>query len=304
MLADIHQTMDRLARHVTGLTTAQGPAMAETRPMPAGFPATDSAQRRPDLSSDHAAGFQDEEPLSRLNRTRHAEARVAEARGMEARAAEERAARVELDPADMLIEPGFGRGQQPGRAEPRFDRNADGVESPDAALTRPTLPAGPGDAEGPASFIAAARRAARAAQASAATSASVKAVDRRPSSETGPVAGTSTLTRAKAFLAQRRRPILLSVAALVLLVGALEVVKLSIDEPASEPRRITGNHPRHGTVAGGEPPRHCAASGSRIDLQSRSDRGGARDRDVFGSSGRPFYSGAEPSSASPLLSEV
>ncbi len=233
MLADIHQTMDRLARHITGLTTAQGSAMAETRPMPAGFPATEAAQRRPDLSGDHAAGFQDEEPLSRLNRTRHAEARVAEARGMEARAAEERAARVELDPADMLIEPGFGRGQQPGRAEPRFDRNADGGESPDAALTRPTPPAGPGDAEGPASFIAAARRAARAAQASAATSASVKAVDRRPSSETGPVAGTSTLTRAKAFLAQRRRPILLSVAALVLLVGALEVVKLSIDEPAS-----------------------------------------------------------------------
>ncbi len=87
--------------------------------------------------------------------------------------------------------------------------------------------------KGPASFIAAARRAARAAQASAATQASAKSVDGRSSPETRAAGGASTLARAKAFLAQRRRPILLSVAALVLLVGALEVVKLSIDEPAS-----------------------------------------------------------------------
>ena len=240
MLADIHQTMDRLARQISTLAVAPPSAAAEARAPSAGADATDATTRRPEPSVARATALDSEEPSGRLNRARLSETRVAEGRATEARAAEaalraaeERTTRVELDPADMLIEPGSGRAQQYGRAEPRFDRMSDGAESQDAALARATTPAGPGDAEGPASFIAAARRAARAAQASAASQASAKSGDRRSSPETRSAGGASTLARAKAFLAQRRRPILLSVAALVLLVGALEVVKLSIDEPAS-----------------------------------------------------------------------
>ncbi len=239
MLADIHQTMDRLTRHLSVLAVAPPSSIAETRASPAEH-VSEAASRRPGPSADHAALLQGEEASARQNRPRLSESRAAEARPMEARSAEaaqrateERASRVELDPADMLIEPGSGRAQQYGRAEPRFDRMPDGGELQDPAPARLTTPAGPGDAEGPASFIAAARRAARAAQASAATQASAKTVDRRPSPATRSAGGTSTLARAKAFLAQRRRPILLSVAALVLLVGALEVVKISIDGPAS-----------------------------------------------------------------------
>ncbi len=255
MLADIHQTMDRLARHISGLTTAQASAVVETRPMPAGSASAEATTRRGEPFVDQAAALQAEEPTARLNRTRQLGA--AEARGTGARTAEERALPVELDPADMLIEPGFGRGQQPGRAEPRFDRSGDEAESHDVALARSTS-AGSGEAEGPASFIAAARRAARAAQASAATTASAKAADRRPSPETG--AGTSTLARAKAFLAQRRRPILLSVAALVLLVGALEVVKLSIDEPAAS---------RTGSLETAMPDASRSQMASRLDATPR-----------------------------------
>ena len=269
MLADIHQTMDRLARHISTLAVAPPSGVAEARPLSPGNAATDAMGRRLEPTAEQAAALKAEEASARLNRARlsetriaeghAAEARAAEARAAEARVAEERAARVELDPADMLIEPGSGRAQPYGRAEPRFDRTSDGAEPQDPALTRLSSPAGLGEAEGPASFIAAARRAARAAQASAATQASAKAVDRRPSPETRP-AGTSTLARAKAFLAQRRRPILLSVAALVLLVGALEVVKLSIDEPAG----------RAGSLETTMPDAGRSPLASRLDGVSRS----------------------------------
>ena len=252
MLADIHQTMDRLTRHISALAIAPPSASAEARAMSPGSAASDAATRRPEPSAEQVAALKAEEASTRLNRARLSETRVAEARPTAARTAdgalraEERAARVELDPADMLIEPGSGRAQQYGRAEPQFDRVSDGAESQDPALARPATPAGPGDAEGPASFIAAARRAARAAQASAATQASAKVVDRRPPPETGPTGGTSTLARVKAFLAQRRRPILLSVAALVLLVGALEVVKISIDGPAGRAGSLETTMPDSG----------------------------------------------------------
>ncbi|WP_237481903.1 tetratricopeptide repeat protein [Lichenibacterium dinghuense] len=146
-------------------------------------------------------------------------------------------ARPALDPADQIIEPGSGRigTGQPSRTEPRFD----------AAPEAPTLPPND-DADGPASFIAAARRAAQAAQASAASTAAVKAADRRQATRTSAprakalpgavAAGAGALGRARSFLAQRRRPILLSLAALVLLVGALELVKVGGESPAEATR--------------------------------------------------------------------
>ena len=145
-------------------------------------------------------------------------------------------ARAAADPIDLLIEPGFGRGASsaPVRAEAPGSPESD----IDAAM------AGPAEADGPASFIAAARRAAQAAQASAASTAALKGVERRPppgaasrrrpGADPGPVDGGPML-RAKSFLARRRRPILLGIAALVLLVGALEVVKLGV-EPVTTAR--------------------------------------------------------------------
>ena len=304
MLADIHQTMDRLARHISTLAVAPPSGVAEARPLSPGNAATDAMGRRLEPSAEQAAALKAEEASARLNRARlsetriaeghAAEARAAEARAAEARAAEERAARVELDPADMLIEPGSGRAQPYGRAEPRFDRTSDGAEPQDPALTRLSSPAGLGEAEGPASFIAAARRAARAAQASAATQASAKAVDRRPSPETRP-AGTSTLARAKAFLAQRRRPILLSVAALVLLVGALEVVKLSIDEPAG----------RAGSLETTMPDAGRSPLASRLDGVSRSAQDATSGASATGqgtavASAAPTTPAAQPPSRPPL----
>ena len=300
MLAEIHQTMDRLARHISALAVA--PAVAEARPSSTGYAATEAAPRRPEPTDEQAVALKAEEASVRLNRARIAEARAAEGRGTEPRttdavlrAAEERASRVELDPADMLIEPGFGRAQQSGRAGQRFDRMLDGAESQDAAPARPA--AGPSEAEGPASFIAAARRAARVAQASAATTASAKAADRRPS-ETRPAAATSTLARAKAFLAQRRRPILLSVAALVLLVGALEVVKLSIDEPASG---------RAGSLESTMPDAGRSQMASRLDGAPRSvqdtsssPRSSETGQETAASSAPTTLPAAQPPSRPPL----
>lgn len=301
MLADIHQTMDRLTRHISALAIAPPSASAEARAMSPGYAASDAATRRPEPSAEQVAALKAEEASTRLNRARLSETRVAEGRPTDARTAdaalraEERASRVELDPADMLIEPGSGRAQQYGRAEPRFDRMSDGAESQDPALARPATPAGPGDAEGPASFIAAARRAARAAQASAATQASAKAADRRPSPETGPTGGTSTLARVKAFLAQRRRPILLSVAALVLLVGALEVVKLSIDEPAG----------RAGSLETTMPDTGRSRIASRLDGASHSVQDNTSGPSEAGqetavASAQPALPAAQPPSRPPL----
>ncbi len=149
-----------------------------------------------------------------------------------------------VDPADLLIEPGFGRGQA-HRAEPRLGADAGGDPAPSVAPTAAVM-----DADGPASFIAAARRAAQAAQASAASTAAQKETERRPapqakaawrSREPGEPAPAGTkvdpLATAKTFLARRRRPLLLGLAAIVLLVGALEVVRLGV--APGEARRVS-----------------------------------------------------------------
>ncbi len=171
------------------------------------------------------------------------------ARGMPEVAAE--AARVVLDPADHLIEPGFGRGSA-ARPEPQVDAERD------AQAPGPTV-----EGEGPASFIAAARRAAQAAQASAATTAAVKAPDRRPAAPRGGRASTASdggpLGRARLFLAQRRRPILLGLAALVLLVGALEVVKLGTGPAAATRAGEAAAPPRTHVAAAAMAPAPAAA---------------------------------------------
>ncbi|MGI3900295.1 MAG: tetratricopeptide repeat protein [Janthinobacterium lividum] len=141
--------------------------------------------------------------------------------------------RLASDPSDILIEPGLGRAPVSpiARPEARSSTASGEVE----------IPVGPvEESDGPASFIAAARRAAKAAQASAASTAGQTGGERRsapPRAErqrtwrepVGAAAGSpGALVQAKAFIARRRRPILLGLAALVLLVGALEVLKLGV----------------------------------------------------------------------------
>ncbi len=221
VLSEMQNTMERLARQISG---AGGPSIAtdvQTTGMPQ--PSLDNGSRR--LGKAHAS------------EARRAKEEAPRADDSPRRADE--VAGVDLDPSDLLIEPGFGRGQQ-GRGEPRFGSDPDGEFDTDAATPSSASTAASGspalDGEGPASFIAAARRAAQAAQASAATNATLKAGEGRPTAWSNTAAGAGTLGRARIYLARHRRPILLTIAALVLLVGVLEVVKLSFD--AQGPARI------------------------------------------------------------------
>ena len=156
---------------------------------------------------------------------------------------------VSLDPVDVLIEPGFGRSGPSPRVEPRPSSEAE--RDGDKAV----------EGDGPTHFIAAARRAAQAAQASAVAEAVSKRPGRRPAvrgatrTAGATAVGLGTVARAKQFLAQRRRPVLLGLATVVLLVGALEVVKFSAD-PSVAPRiaavDVSAAAPAH--VAGSSSP--------------------------------------------------
>ncbi len=166
--------------------------------------------------------------------------------GDEARRSREQAsadAVEERDPADMLIEPGSRGGALRGVV-----RQADDVKAPQRGKS-PAAGSPDVEPDGPASFIAAARRAAQAAQASAART-------RRPgphgrdtiAARSGNAA--STIARARSFLVQRRRPILLSIAGLVLVLGALEVARVSM---GSEGRANLGAIEAAGASARGLP---------------------------------------------------
>ena len=169
------------------------------------------------------------------------------------------AGRGPREPVDELIEPGLGRGFPPQTAkpEPRVE------PEPEGSAPTPVV-----ENDGPASFIAAARRAAQAAQASAAA---IKSVERRPAPRpsasrdraASAAAGSGTLGRARSFLAQRRRPILLSLAALVLLVGALEVVKLSAGSAEATRVSEAAAPARSGAAASATP---AAAASKQAEL--------------------------------------
>ena len=147
-----------------------------------------------------------------------------------------------LPDVDTPIEPGYGR-TGALRTEPRFA--AEPASEP--ALPPPAEPLAPTPVEGdgPATFIAAARRAAAAAQASAASTAALKAAERRPvsprarSAKSAPSGGPATVGRTRAFLEKRQRPLLLGLAALVMLVGALEVVNLGLGGSSAD--RVAGS---------------------------------------------------------------
>ncbi len=123
--------------------------------------------------------------------------------------------------ADGLIEPGEGKAA--GRAQGAGPDKAEVAGSAGRTAAASAVPA-----DGSAPFIAAARRAAQAAQASAASK--QKNLHGRDVAAGTPSRTASSamalLERTRVYLADRRRPILLSLAGLVVLLGALEVAKL------------------------------------------------------------------------------
>jgi localization factor PodJL len=152
------------------------------------------------------------------------------------------------DQEDFLIEPGRGF---PGRGDKE-------PASPTDKKRKSDRPAGAVDSAvtGRADFIAAARRAAQAAQAeSAAAAVQVRAAS-LPEDKGAPRA--NLVEQARHFIAQHRRPVVLSVAALFLVVGAYAVVKslshspgdLSYDAPKQQPQDHTQREvPDHANVA-------------------------------------------------------
>ncbi len=147
---------------------------------------------------------------------------------------------------DVLIEPGTGSTPRKGSAQRRAASSSVMVELDPQAE--------PGSAQ--QSFIAAARRARETAVGDAQTRArrAVRATTRwrkraraprRPPPLWPPIAtspeekGPGALGRARAFISQRKRPILLSLAGIVLALGALTVVR-SMNEQAPQGRQQVG----------------------------------------------------------------
>ncbi|HEX4767169.1 MAG TPA: hypothetical protein VH414_12940 [Lichenihabitans sp.] len=206
-LAGLHQTMEKLLGHLEGLDVA-GRRSGER---PLAPPSAEPIEAEPDLRSrGRQAAFDDPPPVEPRRESREA-----------------RAADVVVDPLDSLIEPRAGRGRA---RPPEGDAAARMPRAGGAAVASP----GSVQAEGPANFIAAARRAAQAAQASAAEAHVSRRGRARPDgAPKSKFSALKTLDQAKAYLAARRRPVLLSLAGLVLLLGALEIVKVGM-EPSSK----------------------------------------------------------------------
>ena len=117
---------------------------------------------------------------------------------------------------DLPLEPGAGR--------PARERAGEGADAPLAA-----------DSDIKSSFIAAARRAAQAAQAEAAGQAEPHAsAEGRDAS--GEAAGQGRFARLRGGIDRRRKPLLLGLAAVVLMLGALQAVTLRRSaDPAATP---------------------------------------------------------------------
>ncbi len=236
-LAALHQTMEKLVEHLarfdvdgrSGSGVPWQPADASVTP-----PSVEPSEKG---RAGGAPSVRAEPGLQELARLGKADRRPADS----------------VDPMDTLIEPGSGRAP----VRERTAKPESGVWTAAAASSAGVaLPSG--ELEGPASFIAAARRAAYAAQASAA--AVQKPANRvRVPGDAKSTRALSSLERARNFLVARRRPILLSLAGLVLLLGALEVAKLGFSGSAV-PERIgaaeaveTGSVEAAGQSTGSDP---------------------------------------------------
>ena len=123
------------------------------------------------------------------------------------------------DDADFLIEPGSGF--KPGRGERE---------------TKPTSPELAGGAPSQANFIAAARRAVAAAQAAGSEVQAHNRQNRVAKSSAGKTGVLSRFADARAALNSHKRPILLGLAGLLLLIGAYEVLRMGGDTNVPSPK--------------------------------------------------------------------
>lgn len=139
-------------------------------------------------------------------------------------------------PADHPLEPGTGapRGRAPTPAER--------IAASEALL--PTRPAG--EPTGKANFIAAARRAAQAAAADASVDGSRTADDRPGASMLGTVSGA---------ISKRRRPLMIGIGVLLLVLGSFQLVThyLGARQAPSEASRVRENPPAPAPTTGSTP---------------------------------------------------
>jgi localization factor PodJL len=157
---------------------------------------------------------------------------------------------------DFLIEPGRGF---PSRGEKEADksdkrRKAGADRHPGSADSAVT---------GRSDFIAAARRAAQAAQMESVAA----AMQARPTvrSEGEGAGRTSLVEQARKFISQHKRPVVLSVAALFLVVGAYAVVK-SLGHAPADPYEAPKNHAEAAPIPAPNPGINTAQSESLNSL--------------------------------------
>ena len=159
-----------------------------------------------------------------------------------------------VDPArvaDELLEPGAGRPPRERAIEPSEPAEAADIKT---------------------SFIAAARRAAQAAQAEVASEASLAADLRgertgiRASVAAPRAAGRAS--RLKAEIDRRRRPLLLGLAAIVLVLGALQVIGLREDPVPPAPQIVEAAPPREMPAAETPAPAQATAQPSAAPSSS------------------------------------
>ncbi|MBV9220827.1 MAG: SEL1-like repeat protein [Methylobacteriaceae bacterium] len=140
------------------------------------------------------------------------------------------------DSLDFLIEPGSGFAP----------KRTNGTAPADAARSEPASPDVSGEQSPRSSFIAAARRAAQAAAAESAASAargrSLGEAKGSAGAEPSAKSGMSRVEQLRAFVLNRKRPILLGLAGLVILLGAYEVMRgmtaprtVDLEKPAELP---------------------------------------------------------------------
>lgn len=205
-LKAVHATLERV---VDRLATLEGD-LGDARPAPRRE--APSAQPQPASSSPVVRAAEPAaEPAPLQGSTMSAAAALARLKGEKAEPRVEPRVESRVQRAapaaptlghDVLIEPGAARGARAGAAAASLDLDAD-------------------DRSPQAGFIAAARRAALAAQAASVAADEGEAVDAAEKSQ-----GESRLSQVRAVYERRRKPILLSLAALIGLLGALQIARV------------------------------------------------------------------------------
>lgn len=152
---------------------------------------------------------------------------------------------------DELLEPGAGR---PLQEEPR-DLAEESLGRPRPSAER-VAPAEATEGDIKSSFIAAARRAAQAAQAELAAESSTEARSFSLSKRAAGAApaGEGRLARLRSEIDRRRRPLLLGLAAIVLVLGALQAIDMGGSNHSEAPRPEIASAPARATPPVAEAP--------------------------------------------------